>query len=402
MTAPAPPERLDPRCRLFLAGLAASGWPAMHQRTPRQARADLRILAAAANSTPWVAHVADTLIDTAGARIPVRIYRHGTGAGRRPLVVWLHGGGFVVGDLFTADGTCRQLARSAGATVVSVHYRRAPEHPLPAAQTDAVAAVRWAVRHAPELGADPARLVVAGDSAGGALAAHAAQRLRDAGPRPAALQVLVYPATDFSLSRADRDPRLAKLLDWDTIDWFARHALPPGVNRRDPSISPRFAADLSGLPPAVIVTAGVDPFTADAIGYGTALSSAGVPVTHLPYPGQIHGFVGMDRFFPAARDAIRRIAALIRDADPAGSPDTPGTGPAPQAAEPVSWAGGAAARYCRLDERIRRLPHVNGTYVLITLLDHRLRSAATLVADRSLSLGSALSTLVRSRHERPR
>src|SRR5204862_308084 len=130
----------------------------------------------------------------------------------------------------------------------------------------------------PARGADPARLVVAGDSAGGALAAHVAQRLRDAGPRPAALQVLVYPATDFSLSRADRDPRLAKLLDWDTIDWFAQHALPPGVNRQAPGISPSFAADLSGLPPAVILTPGVDPFTSDAIGYGTALSSAGVPV----------------------------------------------------------------------------------------------------------------------------
>jgi hypothetical protein len=117
-----------------------------------------------------------------------------------------------------------------------------------------------------------------------------------------------------------------------------------------------------------------------------------VPVTHLPYPGQIHGFVGMDRFFPAAREAIRRIAALIRDAEPAVSPDAPGTGPAPQADEPVSWAGGAAARCRRLDERIRRLPHVNGTYVLITLLDHRVRSAVSLAADRSLSLGSALST----------
>jgi acetyl esterase/lipase len=396
VAAPAPPVHLDPRCRLFLAALSASGWPPMHQRTPRQARADLRILAAAANSTPWVAHVADTLIGTADVRIPVRIYRHGSGTERRPLVVWLHGGGFVVGDLFTADGTCRQLARSSGATVISVHYRRAPEHPLPAAQTDALAAAQWAVRHASELGADPARLVVAGDSAGGALAAHVAQRLRDAGPWPAALQVLVYPATDFSLSRADRDPRLAKLLDWDTIEWFAEHALPRGVNRRDPVISPRFAADLSGLPPAVIVTAGVDPFTADAIGYGTALSSAGVPVTHLAYPGQIHSFVGMDRFFPAAGDAIRRIGALIRGAEPAASPSAPGTGPAPQPAEPISWADAAAARCRRSGEQIRRLPHVNGTYMLLTLLEHRLRSTASQVTDHGRSLSSTLSALVRS------
>ena len=127
-----------------------------------------------------------------------------------------------------------------------------------------------------------------------------------------------------------------------------------------------------------------------------------MPVTHLPYPGQIHGFVGMDRFFPAARDAIRRIAALIRAAEPAASPDAPGTGPAPQAAEPVTWTGSTAARCRRLDEQIRRLPHVNGTYALITLLDHRVRSAASLAADRALSLSSALSTPMGSRHECPR
>src|SRR5207247_3721252 len=127
------------------------------------------------------------------------------------------------------------------------------------------AATRWAVGHAEELGADPARLVVAGDSAGGGLAAHVAQQLRDHGPRPAALQVLFYPGTDFSLDHADRDPTLAQLLSWETIEWFAGHSMPAGVDRRDPRISPQYAEDLSSLPPAVVVTAGVDPFRADAI-----------------------------------------------------------------------------------------------------------------------------------------
>ena len=113
-----------------------------------------------------------------------------------------------------------------------------------------MAATRWALAHAAELGADPARLVLAGDSAGGGLAAHVAQHLRDHGPRPAALQVLFYPATDFTLARTDRDPALAKLLDWPTIDWFATHSLPRGLDRTDPTISPLRAADLRGLPPA--------------------------------------------------------------------------------------------------------------------------------------------------------
>ena len=262
-----PAPHLDWRATVFLAWLRLSGWPPMHRRSPGQARREYRILHATTSSWQAVSSVRDAVVRTAERDVPVRVYRPRQYRGPRPLIVWFHGGGFVVGDLFTADGTCRRLANLASATVVSVHYRRAPGHPLPSAQHDALAATRWALRHARELGADPARLVVAGDSAGGGLAAHVAQQLRDNGPVPAALQVLFYPGTDFSLDHADHDPALAKLLTWETIDWFARHSMPVGIDRRDPAISPQYAEDLSNLPPAIVVTAGVDPFHADAIAW---------------------------------------------------------------------------------------------------------------------------------------
>src|SRR5881409_1457371 len=146
---------LDPRARLLLRVLDVVGWPHISRRTPRQARHDLRVLHAATGSWRPVRNVGDALIDGPGGTIPVRIYRPGRrGDTDRPVVVYLHGGGFVIGDLFTADGLCRRLANASGATVVSVHYRRAPEHPLPAAQQDCYAAARWAHRHARQLGAD--------------------------------------------------------------------------------------------------------------------------------------------------------------------------------------------------------------------------------------------------------
>jgi acetyl esterase len=357
---------------VFLAWLTLSGWPPLHRRTPAQARHEYRILAAAASSWQPVGSVREALVRTAEHDVPVRVYRPRRDGGPMPLVVWFHGGGFVVGDLFTADGTCRRIANTAGATVVSVHYRRAPEHPVPCAHHDALAATRWALRHAEDLGADPARLVVAGESAGGGLAAHVAQRLRDDGPHPAALQVLCCPGTDFSLDHADRDPALARLLSWETIDWFAGHSMPAGVDRHDPRISPLYAEDLHGLPPAVVVTAGVDPFRADAIAYCRRLGAAGVPVTHWDFPGQIHGFVGMDLLFPAGRVALRRASRAIGMATPTGM-----TGADHAPPEPISWARGTAQTRRRLREMAHRLPQVNGLEMLATLVDYRLRDSGT-------------------------
>src|SRR5438876_2422785 len=270
---------LDPRARSFLRYLHSIGWPTLAERTPQQARKDVRLLSATSSRWFPAASVRDALATGGQVDVRVRVYKPLTRSRTpRPLLIWFHGGGFVVGDLFTADGICRVLAHHSGAVVVSVDYRLAPEWPLPAAHEDAVTAANWAIRHAHELGADPARVVVGGDSAGGSLAAHVALQLRDFGPREAALQVLAYPATDYTLSHADRAPEFAKLLTWESIDWFAGHSL-TGVDRTDPRISPYFA-DLSGLPPACIITAGIDPLRSDALAYADRLEQAGVAVEH--------------------------------------------------------------------------------------------------------------------------
>lgn len=376
--------RVDPRARAFLRMLELSGWPPLSRRTPRQARHDLRILHAATGSWRPVRAVGDALVPGPGGTIPVRVYRPGRrGETGRPLVMYFHGGGFVIGDLFTADSVCRRLANASGATVVSVHYRRAPEHPLPAAQLDAHAATLWAQRHARQLGADAGRLVLAGDSAGGGLAAHVAQRLRDEGAAPAALQVLVNPGLDFSLEHADRDPAVARLLDWDTIDWFATHAVPPPVDRTDPVISPSRTADLTGLPPAVVVTAGVDPFRQDAEHYVRSLETAGVQVAWHDFPGQLHGFTDMDLVFPAARDSLQRVAAAVLHVKPVEVP----TGLASDARIP--WRRPDRGRLRRLREDTQRLPLINGPDALRNLLGARLSAAATQFKDHAGTTGGA-------------
>ena len=363
--------RLDPRARALLGLLQVCGWPHMSLRTPRQARHDLRVLHAATGSWRPVRNVGDALIDGPGGRIPVRIYRPGRrGDADRPVIVYFHGGGFVIGDLFTADGLCRRLANASGATVVSVHYRRAPEHQLPAAHADAYAATVWAQRHARQLGGDARRVVVAGDSAGGGLAAHVVQRLRDEGPAAAAQQVLFNPGLDFSLEHTDRDPALAKLLDWDTIEWFATRALPPLLDRTDPVISPSRASDLSSLPPALVITAGVDPFRSDGEWYVHALEDAGVPVTWHDFPGQLHGFTDMDLVFPAARDSIRRAADAVRNARPVDVPADLAS------QERIPWTQPDRGRLRRLREGAQRFPVVNGADAVGRLIDARLRSGA--------------------------
>jgi acetyl esterase len=370
--AAASPGTVDPRVGMFLSVLRAGGWPALWQRTPRQARHDLRILAAATGTWRPVRDIGDALIEGPQGPIPVRVYRRGPREkANSPLVVYFHGGGFVIGDLFTADGLCRRLANASGATVVSVHYRRAPEHPLPAAHVDAYAAASWVLRHGRELGANPARLIVAGGSAGGGLAAHVVQRLRDEGQAGAALQLLFNPVVDVTLEHTDRDPALAKLLDWDTIDWFATHALPPSVERADPMISPGRAADLGGLPPAVIITARLDPFRADAEHYARALEAAGVTATVHDFPGQIHGFTDMDLLFPAATDALRRAAQAVQSV----SPVEVSRGVASD--EPIPWCRPDRGWLRRMREGAQRVPVVNGTDAMWNLLDARLRSAAS-------------------------
>jgi acetyl esterase len=360
--------RVDPRATALLTLLDSIGWPSFSERTPAQARSDYQVLVATTCRWGIVRSRRDAIADRTGyPSVPVRVYWPLRQDKPCPVVVWLHGGGFVIGDMFTADSTCRKLATASRSIVVSVDYRRAPEHLLPAPQHDAVTAVLWAFAHAHQLGGDPRRIVVAGDSAGGALAAHTAQFLRDHTDHRAALQVLVYPATNFTLGNADRSSALAQLLTWDTIEWFAAHSL-KNLDCTDPTVSPYFAASCADLPPAYIVTAEVDPFRTDAVAYAERLTAAGVPVTHRDYRGQIHGFVDMDLLFPAGVAAIRGAGHAIRRAEPVA------VGGTVSSAAPLRWRSPSATVRRLAHETMVRHPGVNTARLVSTLADQRWRN----------------------------
>jgi acetyl esterase len=356
--------RIDPRARVFLASLDALGWPRMHERTPAQARRDYQLLANVTSGWQPVARVRDAVAHDADRRVRVRVYTPLRGRAPRPLLVYFHGGGFVVGDLETVDGLCRGLANEAGAVVVSVDYRRAPEHPVPAAQDDALAATRWALRQARRLGADPARVAVGGDSAGGTLAAIVAQQLRG----EIGLQVLLYPATDFTFAQTDRDPLLARLPTWETVDWFDRHAMAV-ADRRDPRISPALMEDLADVPRALIVTAAVDSFAGDARRYAERLRAAGVDVTVADFDGQLHGFVTMDLIFPAAKRARRLVARAVAEMEPVDAR------PLTAAPEPIEWSGRGAVLGPPAAQLWTRNPARLLAQWSATLAQHRLRTA---------------------------
>jgi acetyl esterase len=231
------------------------------------------------------------------------------------LLVYFHGGGWVVGDLDTHDPWLRTLADDARVRVLSVDYRLAPEAEAPAAAEDAIAAFGWAVRHAADLGADPARIAVAGDSAGGNLAAVVAQQAVRRRLTPPAFQLLIYPALDLVGRRSSRDLfHDGFLLTEPLINWYRDHYTPEPSLRSDPIVSPLLAEDLSGLPPAYIVTAGFDPLRDEGAEYAEKLAAAGVPVNYTCETAMLHGFTSILIMSDGARQARLRIAATVHDA----------------------------------------------------------------------------------------
>ncbi len=266
--------------------------------------------------------VEDTRIDGPGGPIPVRVYwpHDGAGPGPHPVVMYFHGGGFALGDLDTHDVTCRQHAAGGRAVVVSVDYRLAPEHPYPAAVEDVWAATRWVAEHADEFGADGSRLAVAGDSAGGTLAAVVAQRARDrvrAGDGPeVAFQLLWYPSTmwDTSLPSFSENAD-APVLDHAAISaftlWYAGHVDP---TEPPADLAPGRATDLTGLAPAYVAVAGHDPLRDDGARYAELLAAAGVPVELHNAETLVHGYLGYAGVVPAATEATDRGLTALRAA----------------------------------------------------------------------------------------
>lgn len=252
----------------------------------------------------------DLAIPAPGGARRARHYVPPDGNGDGALVVYFHGGGFVLGDLESHDGICRDLASGAGVAVLAVDYRLAPEHPFPAGVEDAWTAITWAHEHAGALGADPGRLAVCGDSAGGNFAAVVSLMARDAGI-DLRLQLLVYPVTDESEERlairAANDPGI--MLTTTAMDWFERHYQP---DRRDWRASPLLADDLAGVAPALVLTCEYDPLRPEGDEYAARLQAAGVRVTHRCVAGLCHGVFGMGALVPAAQSLMDECCAALR------------------------------------------------------------------------------------------
>jgi acetyl esterase len=307
-------DTLAPETQLTLALLERIGDPEPATLTPERMRALRRRQAAIFGGKPdAVGAVADIQLD-AHVQLRARHYTPVEPGGPHPLIVFFHGGGFVFGDLDSHDALCRLLCRHAGAHVLAVDYRLAPEHPFPAAVEDAAAALTWALANAAQLGADPRRIAVGGDSAGGNLAAVVCQQAARAGEPAPVLQLLIYPVTDFTGSRPSRELfGDGFFLTKERIDWFdAQYLGQARQHAADQRASPLLADELGGVARAVIVTASFDPLRDEGEEYARALAAAGVPVTLRRFPGMIHGFVSATGVSRAAREAVVEIAGMTR------------------------------------------------------------------------------------------
>ncbi|MBS0469315.1 MAG: alpha/beta hydrolase [Proteobacteria bacterium] len=301
--------------RAVVHGMQRAARPPLHSLPPAKARlayeAGAEVLEV---PRAQLARVQDLTIPARdGAELPARLYAPGTQGGL-PLLLYLHGGGFTIGSIATHDVLCRELARLAGCMVVSLDYRLAPEHVFPTASNDAWDALAWLATHAGALGADPARLAVGGDSAGGTLAAVNAILARDAG-LALALQLLIYPGTTahqdtLSHSEFANGP----ILDRAAIGWFFDQYIPSRSEREDWRFAPLLAPDVDGVAPAWIGLAECDPLVDEGVEYGDKLRAAGVAVDLEIYRGVTHEFIKMGRAVPEARRAHQDAARALRTA----------------------------------------------------------------------------------------
>jgi acetyl esterase len=306
---------LDPEIQPIIDRMESAPGPPAHLVPIAQARA-AHDAESAEMSGPGeeVAAVRDVGVPGPGGPIPVRLFRPLGPTGSIPLVAYFHGGGWVIGTIDAFDPLCRALANASGALIASIGYRLAPEHPFPAALEDARAAVRWLAASAPELGADPERMAIAGDSAGGNLATVTARRLRDEGAPRLRFQALVYPVCDSALNTPSyRDAATGFGLSPESMKRYWELYL-DGADGRHPDASPLQADDLAGLPPAFVLTVRDDVLRDEGEAYARALEAAGVPVTLRRYDGAVHGFFRWLAKAEIARRAVAETGAALRAA----------------------------------------------------------------------------------------
>jgi acetyl esterase len=303
---------LDHATRRLLEELAASGAKPLHAGTPQEAREFAASLAGMAGPAPRMARADDATVTAAdGYEIPIRVLVPPQGA--RGVIVWYHGGGWVIGSLAEADTLCRKLAERTSCAVVVVDYRLAPEHPYPVPVDDSYAVLEWVGAHLGDIaGRDDVPLVVAGDSAGGNLAAVMAQRARDRNGPTIALQALIYPVTDANFDRPSYlDPDNQLVLTREAMVWFWDHYVPDGVRRTEPDASPIRAESLADLPPAVVLTAEHDVLRDEGEDYAERLREAGVPVDVRRHEGQTHGFFTI-LLLPGSERGFQHVVKAVR------------------------------------------------------------------------------------------
>jgi len=308
---------LDPQARALLDAAKASGAPEMWELTPDQARAEYLRRTERVRADVDIYRVEDRQIPGPVQPIKVRVYTPQVSQEQAslPVLVWYHGGGFVIGDLDSHDSACRALANQTECLVVAVDYRLAPEHKFPGAVEDCEAALQWVAAHATELGGDPGRIAVGGDSAGGNLAAVVALLAREKGGPKLCFQLLIYPCVAPEPETPSHH-QFAEgyLLTRKTITWFFKQYLRSSKDTLDPRYAPLEEKDLSSLPPSLVIVAGFDPLRDEGVDYAKALIEAGNKVTLSNYEGMIHGFYLMGGMIDKANQAIEESARHLREA----------------------------------------------------------------------------------------
>ena len=304
---------MDPKAQIVGEFVKSIRVPGYFPPLP-ELRQQLRTMVALMDEpAPALARVEDIRIPGFAGEIPARVYAASAGVAPRPAVTYFHGGGWVQGDLETHHGLCARLAKHADVLVVAVDYRLAPEHKFPAAVEDCLAAYRWVRSRGRDIGADSARVAVAGDSAGGNLSAVVSQLAASAGTPVPTCQVLIYPAVDFSHETdSHRELVDGHVIPRDRIAWYSQQYLRSEADKADLRASPLRQQKLAGQPPTMIVTAGFDPLRDEGRAYGERLSEAGVDVVYREYPGQIHAFVSLTRAIPQGMAATLEIADYLR------------------------------------------------------------------------------------------